>query len=753
MALLIQRIARGLTPALFSADRPTARRQTPDRIVLGVKPGIRPSERPPVRIFLGTERAQFRAEQTFLWSVEKHRDPSRIYEIYLLRDLAGFQRGFWLTGFTNYRFAIPEFAGLKGRAIYNDADQVYLTDPAELFDMPMDKSGFLSINNRDTSVMLVDCQRMAEVWNPHDVRRLSRKKLEARARQARLWGDLDDGWNARDSEYAAGRSKLVHFTTLHTQPWRPFPDQFVYYPNPTGQLWPDLEAEAVEAGFMPVSATRPSRDWGTVKLRLSSREDGTAIQSLISAQPPTRRRDSITVQGWLADVPDADVPWVLSRLFQSTDDLVINLSEPATNRRRYRRDRRFWLQQLELASRRQPDTRWTLNHKSGWLSASNDCGGPAADGDILVLMHRKPGHNQQARAIAESLAEQTGRQVREHRIESGEAAFLLGRLLGSMPRIPNLDQAAVIVAGGWLPTRVARRLQERRPKIRLILSGRKAGPPPEHGGVVIQCLHFGLPAAPTRLLSLLPLNCGGADRAGDNSAWESWIESPRRVAALIGGSSKSHRLTAQDARGLAKRASNWARENNARLLVITSRRSSMLISALREGLDEDDLLYEFKQDDPENPYRLALEHADQLLVTGESESMLADAASRNKGFLVWPLARKSSGLWPRLSQAIADKATRPRFNRRGSIRPQQGLTYLCARWIERNWVLPPRNTEVLLQTLYRNGLAAPFGQTAPSAFRPRRERDALVTQACEQLSIPVRPEQPNTETSVQLKLI
>jgi hypothetical protein len=751
MALLIQRIARGLTPAAFSTDRPPARRRTPDRIVLGVKPGKRPSDRPPVRIFLGTERGQFRAEQIFLWSIDKHRDPTRIYEIFLLRDLQGFKRGFWLTGFTNYRFAIPEFAGFDGRAIYNDADQIYLTDPAELFDQEMGKAGFLSINDRDTSVMLIDCKRMAEAWNAHDVRRLNRKKLEARARQAGLWGDLDDGWNARDSEYTPGRSKLVHFTTLHTQPWQPFPEQFVYYPNPTGALWPSLEAEALEANFMPVSATRPSRDWPQAKLALSARDDGEAIQALLSVSGHERQRPSITASDWLTSIPDADVPWVLSRLFSSTRDLTVDLREPLTNRRRYRRSPHFWLQQMQLASRRHPNTRWSLTLRRAFRPAASYRGGPSEDGDILVLLHRKPGHNQQARAIADELSRQTDRALREHRIVAGDVAFVLGRLVGQQPAIPDLDTVSTVVAGGWLPTRVARRLQRQRPGLRLILSGRKAGPPPSHGGVVIQCRHFRLPAAPRRLLSLLPLNRGEADDGGDAAAWSDWLEAPRRVAVLIGGASKSHRFSADDARKLASAASAWAADRKARLLVVTSRRSVKQLSALRAALGPEDLLYEFKAGDASNPYRLALDRSDELLITGESESMLADAASQGQGFLIWPLARRADGPWTRLSRAIADKATRPRFNRRGSIRPQQGLTYLCARAVERNWVLPPRDTEGLLKDLYKQGLAAPFGQPAPSSFRPSQECEALVRQARGILTI--RSKADAADSAAQLTLI
>ena len=66
-----------------------------------------------------------------------HRDPARAYEIHLMSDLEGFDRSAWKTGFTQYRYAVPALAGYQGRAIYNDVDQIYLADPAELFDLDM----------------------------------------------------------------------------------------------------------------------------------------------------------------------------------------------------------------------------------------------------------------------------------------------------------------------------------------------------------------------------------------------------------------------------------------------------------------------------------------------------------------------------------------------------------------------------------------------------------------------------------------
>ena len=136
MAFLTQRMIQSAL-RLPATIRATQEHTEPDVVVLPVRGGVAPSGKPAVRIFLGTEAAQFRAERVFIWSIEQVRDPSRVYEIYLMKHLRGFRSRFWLTGFTNYRFAIPHFAGQAGRAIYNDVDQVYLRDPAEIFDLDM----------------------------------------------------------------------------------------------------------------------------------------------------------------------------------------------------------------------------------------------------------------------------------------------------------------------------------------------------------------------------------------------------------------------------------------------------------------------------------------------------------------------------------------------------------------------------------------------------------------------------------------
>ncbi len=244
-------------------DRPPGTREKPELVVLDLAEGVEPSGKPPVRIFLGTETAQHRAERIFIWSILQVRDPARRYEIYLMKSLVGFDRLKWKTGFTAYRYAIPDLAGKTGRAIYNDVDQIYMTDPAVLFDMDMQGCGQLCITEKETAVMLLDCEKMAKLWHIEDAQRSERHKFFRHRVQAidGMWGRLDGGWNARDHEYVPGKSHLLHYTTLQMQPWRPFPKVLRYKNNPDGDIWFEMERAADAAGYTIFTEENPSQGY------------------------------------------------------------------------------------------------------------------------------------------------------------------------------------------------------------------------------------------------------------------------------------------------------------------------------------------------------------------------------------------------------------------------------------------------------------------------------------------------------------
>ena len=236
-----------------------ATRERPYVVMLDVRPGVPASGKPPVRIFLGTQDEQGRAERIFFYSIERVRDPARVYEIHVMKSLAGYVRKGWRTGFTNYRFAIPDYAERTGKAIYNDVDQIYTADPALLFDLELGEHGYLAVSASDTSVMLLDCARMAEWWNLATATRGTKDQLLGKVKAQRgLWGPLDPGWNARDMEFVEGRSMLLHYTAMHTQPWHPFPKDYAYRHHPLGDVWYRLERAADAEGYQVFTRQRPS---------------------------------------------------------------------------------------------------------------------------------------------------------------------------------------------------------------------------------------------------------------------------------------------------------------------------------------------------------------------------------------------------------------------------------------------------------------------------------------------------------------
>lgn len=225
-------------------------------------PGTTPSDKPTVRIFLGTEPGQYRATRVFVWSVMQVRDIARGYEIYLMSNIADVPRVGWKTGFTNYRYAIPHLAGNTGRAIYNDVDQIYLTDPAHLFDMDMAGKGVLAISVKENSVMLIDCDLMGTIWTIDDVRAGAKHDhFKGVMDRAGLFGRMPGTWNSRDGEYPVKETDCLHYTTLHTQPWKPFPSMLRYRPNPLGHVWHDLEKSADKAGYLLFTKDHPSAEF------------------------------------------------------------------------------------------------------------------------------------------------------------------------------------------------------------------------------------------------------------------------------------------------------------------------------------------------------------------------------------------------------------------------------------------------------------------------------------------------------------
>jgi mitochondrial fission protein ELM1 len=809
--------ARVLAPFRPRTDRcrdDSGMRERPACVVLGVKGGVTPSPEPPVRIFLGTEPAQHRAERIFAWSIERVRDPSRVYEIHLMKELAGFDRRRWLTGFTNYRYAIPHFAGGVGRAIWNDVDEIYLADPAELFDTDMGDHGFLTIprlgskKRTDSSVMLIDCARMAAVWPLEAAQRQGSQSLLDRAVAIPgLHGDLDPEWNARDEEYVEGRSKLIHYTVLHTQPWQPLPRVFVYQRNPVGRVWTELERSADEAGYSVFSAARPSPPYTAMLERLrAARARGEGAESFESEPPgaeagdvravavglkartilayglgkegggdpeakalassygvegvtrhdlavcepgdgPPEPCDGVVCTEVLEYVPDEDVPWLIEELFAHargfvyatlTDGPHAKVLPDGLRPRRRPGGRSWWYGYFEAASARHPHLHWRLAFHTRTAGKRRVAhlrkGGRRLDGapTVWVLRDADAEHTDQSVALAEAL----GWPYEQKDLRSGALSRLpagLGATRIGLDRTRSASLAPVwpdvVIAAGPRPSQAAREIGKRsRGHTRVVQLGREGGQSADPFDITVTYGHADLPADRRRIETVAPLSPLTSERlARAAEHLPGWFENaPRpRVVLWVGGSTAQHRLDGATALRLAQDVRAFAEDAGGCVVAVTSPRTGPgATDALELGLGASGTLRRWSPGQWESPSLGFLAAADAIVVTGESAFLLAQATATGKPVYIYSLPRRRLGLRQRLARSVAARARARPLNRRGTVRPQQGLEYLCARLIERAWIAPPPDASELHQGLIQRGAALPFG--APFAAEnpdPLREAE------------------------------
>jgi len=795
--MTVSRIAARLLPQ-SEADDAAFLREKPDRIVLAPDPGLTPSDKPPVRLFLGTEPGQYRAERVFVWSIEQVRDRSRRYEIYLMKDLEGFDRRLWLTGFTNYRLAIPHLAGKTGRAIYNDVDQHFLSDPAELFDIDMGESGFLALSPQDTAVMLIDCERMASVWTLRDAQHGRRKPLEAKARH--MCGQLPREWHCRDWEYVEGKSKCMHYTTIHTQPWQPFPSVFVYQPNEAAHVWDADERAADEARYQPFTLAEPSM--GFVKVveqrRTSARAlpsrngsvDSPGVQDLVTAcaaqtifelslaaragdatavEPLSDKRSGLNVTRYnaldeapapggeydgvvctdtLEHVCDDDVFWLLDDLFRRARGFVHvtvrqetagSLLSQFGRQRRSSRAPAWWYDRFREAGQRYPEVHWkldlTVTSKSGVSQSYQREGGRRNDGPprVWVLLDHKPGHTTQSLGLVKAL----GWPYEIKTIDFSPLNLATDRLVHPMLIDPGGKRRDalrapwpdVVVSTGWRTVPLTRWIAEQSGgATRTVQMGRKGGDVAQHYDAVVTCSHLRLPTNPHRIETLAPLSRVNADALAEaaarfpdlfGSAPHPWI------VLLVGGTSRHHRIDTAMARRMGEEVGSFAREAGGTVFAVTSRRTGAEVeAALEAGLGSTGRMCRWANVGNDNPYLGYLAGADAVVVTGDSESMLAEASASGKPVYIYPAVKRASSPAARLAEFVTRIAYSRPLKRKGTVRPQQGREYLCSRLIERGIIRPPRDVELMCRLLVEQGAARRFGDSLGTADgRPLSENE------------------------------
>lgn len=734
-------------------------------VVLDVAPGVTPSKAAPVRIFLGTEDAQERAERVFVYSVERARDPARTYEIYLMKDLPGFDRKAWRTGFTNYRFAIPELAGFTGKAIYNDVDQIYLRDPAELFDLDMQDHGYLSISPKDTSVMLIDCARMAEWWSLETARTRDKKPLTNEpAAVLGLWGHLDGGWNARDMEFDPERSGVLHFTTLHLQPWQPTPEDYAYQPHPLGEVWFGLEREAEAACAQVFRADRPSRAFraraaapdvpapdvpapdvsaqaarfladcgGPSQLHVAFRHRppatwtgasrDLAVTPAASLGEPV---DAVAATGLIRDLPSPDVRWVLDQLFRWARNAVyLRADLTALSSGAGPADGEWWREAMEAAAARYPGRNWRLELvEANGERAFESRHAASRTPRVWVLEGRHNGDNAQLAALAEALEWPWERKRLTfnalHRLPGELIGASTATLTGEARNRLQPPWPDVVIAAGKRSAPVARWIKRQSGgRTRLIHLGRPRAAL-DAFDLILTTPQYLLPAHSNVLHMVRALNrpSDTALSAAD-AAWRTELAalpSPR-IGVILGGNRAPYTFTAAFAARLAERLDALATAQGGSLLLVDSPRTPAgFLDSVAAAMKAPHRAMRDQTPNHRSAYPAVLALSDAFVVTGDSASMLAEATATGKPVqMVEPPRRDEDRRNPLVS---ALNRLRHRTGDRGTPRQQAGLDRALTRLVARGWLKPSREMRAYTASLERHGLVQPLDGAGLPALVP-----------------------------------
>jgi hypothetical protein len=225
-----------------------------------------------VRVCIGTEPKTKIPCKVLRYSIEKHLNPNFVIEFHEMmgnswssRNKAKLGSG---TGFSLFRWYIPEYFMYQGKAIYLDVDMLCFTDIAEFWlidetsraNKHGKRASVFCTFQKDkwfsrapaTSAMLIDCELALEDWQYN-----SAASIEAylagdtnRERYIKLMHaqhcanvkEIPLRWN-RFNEYLSGDTSILHYTIEPQQPW--------YFPAHSNKdLWRDYLLETIDLGIV-----------------------------------------------------------------------------------------------------------------------------------------------------------------------------------------------------------------------------------------------------------------------------------------------------------------------------------------------------------------------------------------------------------------------------------------------------------------------------------------------------------------------
>jgi hypothetical protein len=218
-----------------------------------------------IKIFIGTDQRMGVAERALENSIRAQTEEELEFTWMRAGD-EGYEWGpqpvvpytgdkkLWATGFSGFRYIVPELCNYEGRAIYLDTDMILMEDIFELWAWSLKKTQAIagSVGNE---VMVFECEMFADAWWPRDVRGCDIKDLATTL--AIRKDSLPPEWNVVDGKGFGYDTKLSHLSDMRTQPWKPWPERFDYPDHPSSEAVETFWKYADDEDYQAVRGDRP----------------------------------------------------------------------------------------------------------------------------------------------------------------------------------------------------------------------------------------------------------------------------------------------------------------------------------------------------------------------------------------------------------------------------------------------------------------------------------------------------------------
>jgi uncharacterized protein len=294
---------------------------------------------------------------------------------------------------------------------------------------------------------------------------------------------------------------------------------------------------------------------------------------------------------------------------------------------------------------------------------------------VWVLTGNKAGDNSQVLALAEAL----GWPFEIKRFVHTRFEIVPNMLLGATIAGVDHEQSSplqapwpdLVLSAGRRNEPISRWIKKQAPEtVRTVHVGRPWSPL-HHFDLIVTTPQYRLPDRPNVLLNQTPLHRVTKERLMREAArWQDRLAHLPKpyVAVVVGGSSGPYSFCTRAAERLAQDASRVDRSLGGSLLITTSARTpAATIDVLEQNIDVPAYLFRWEPNASDNPYFAFLGLAEQVIVTGDSMSMLAEACASRKPVHIFDLGEGENAMRP----ATVEAAAALRREREGN-RPLEG---------------------------------------------------------------------------------